>query len=173
MKYLLIIATLVTLGAGCAGQSSNQAGGYKGVRPAAARAEDAIYVIEGKSVPLVDGHSTNGSSSITRVFGVPVKADLDADGDLDAAVMLSVDTPGSGTFYYVAAALDGDLGFVGTQAVLLGDRVAPQTLEVRDGAIIANYADRKPGEPMTAKPSVGVSKHFSIEGGELKEVTKP
>ena len=33
-------------------------------------------------------------------------------------------------------------------------------------------ADRKPDEPMTAIPSMGVSKYFKVSGGRLVEVNK-
>jgi hypothetical protein len=39
----------------------------------------------------------------------------------------------------------------------LGDRIAPQTLEVRDGRAVFNYAERRGDEPMSAQPSIGKS----------------
>ena len=109
----------------------------------------------------------------TKMFGVPVVGDLDGDKDSDAAVML-VDTPGgTGTFYYIAAAINTGHGYQGTNAILLGDRIAPQTMEIRDGVIIANYADRKPDEPFSADPSVGKSLYAKVVDGKLVEVPAP
>ena len=58
-------------------------------------------------------------------------------------------------------------GFRGTNAVLLGDRIAPQTIEIRDGVVIANYTDRRPEESMAVPPSVGMSKYLVVKAGEL------
>jgi hypothetical protein len=60
-------------------------------------------------------------------------------------------------------------GYLGTNAVFLGDRIAPQTTEIRDEEIIVNYAERKLDEPMTTPPSIGVSKYFKIVEGRLVE----
>jgi hypothetical protein len=65
------------------------------------------------------------------------------------------------------AALKTESGYTGTNAVFLGDRIAPQTTSITDGTLIVNYADRAPGEPMTAAPSVGVSKYLVIQNGTL------
>jgi hypothetical protein len=139
----------------------------------------AAYMIDGKSVQLVDGSASTeiapGSASrlVTNAFGLPTFGDLNGDGVDDAAMFLTQDGGGSGTFYYVVAAVNRDGRFEGTNAVLLGDRIAPQTVEIRDGVLIANYADRNPGEPLSAQPSVGVSKYLKLENGQLTEVEKP
>lgn len=184
----LLAAAIVLLGAGCAyapGPSTDGAAGTQlegtpavddtpgGRLMAPKDAADATYLIDGEPVTLRAGVAETAAAPdseaviVTRLFGEPVRADLDADGDMDAAVMLERSGPGTGRFYYVAAALT-ETGYVqGTEAFLLGDRVAPQTLEFRGGLIIANYADRKPGEPMTAQPSMGASVYFRIEKGAL------
>jgi heat shock protein HslJ len=129
---------------------------------------DATYIIDGKPVTLVNGTSEvqavpeSASKITTRYFGNDVSLDLDADGREDKVFLLTRETGGSGVFFYVAAALNTENGYVGSQALFLGDRIAPQTTEVsRDpshkNVIVVNYADRAPGEPMTALPSVGKS----------------
>lgn len=151
--------------------------GTKDTAPAAYAVdpENASYTIESKAVQLTAGEASveivpgSASKAITQIFGIPTSGDLNGDGKMDAAVMLTQSSGGSGTFYYVAAAINTGESTLGTNAILLGDRVAPQTLEVRDGQIIANYAERKPGEPMTAQPSVGVSKYFTVQNGILLE----
>ena len=54
----------------------------------------------------------------------------------------------------------------------MGDRIAPHTTEWRNGEIVVNYADRKSDEPMTTKPSVGVSRYFRLENDTLIEIAK-
>jgi hypothetical protein len=60
----------------------------------------------------------------------------------------------------VIALLSSGNSYQGTNAVLLGDRIAPQASGFQNGQIIVNYAQRKLGESMTAQPSVGASKYF-------------
>jgi hypothetical protein len=104
-----------------------------------------------------------------RVFGEPIYNDLDNDVDQDGAVFLVKETSGTGIFYYVAAVVNSSNDFLETEVVLLGDRVAPQNLEFRKGIIVANYADRRPDEPMTAQPSIGRTKFLKLENGQLME----
>jgi hypothetical protein len=137
----------------------------------------ASYTIDGKIVTLVNGYAETpaapGSAStlVTQYFGNGATGDLNGDGTPDVAFLLTQSGGGSGTFYYVVAALKTQNGYQGTNAVLLGDRIAPQTTEIRNGEVIVNYADRKPTDPMTAQPSIGVSKYLRVENGILTEVT--
>ncbi len=107
----------------------------------------------------------------TRYFGYDSKGDLNGDGVEDVAFLLTEDNGGSGTFYYVVVALGTDTGYVGTNAIILGDRIAPQSTEIQNDEVIVNYADRLPTDPMTAQPSVGVSRYFRITDGKLIEDT--
>lgn len=126
--------------------------------------QEATYIINGQVIELTNGVSeieaAPGSASkiITRYFGNEVQYDFDGDSRLDTAFLLTQETGGSGIFYYVAAALNKESGYVGSQGLLLGDRIAPQTTEMGKGKIvIVNYADRKPGEDFSVSPSVGKS----------------
>jgi len=138
---------------------------YEQKQPYAAQSyKDAEYVIEGQRIRLSQGVAETevapGSASriITTYFGNEVATDLDGDGREDVVFLVTQNTGGSGTFYYAVAALNTERGYVGSEAFLLGDRVAPQTTEKGKGKIvIVNYADRAPGEPFTTSPSVGKS----------------
>lgn len=136
------------------------------------------YTIDGNEVLLRNGVAEEeiapGTSSkiITRYFGNEVRADMNHDGSEDMAFLLTQDGGGSGIFYYVVVALGSEQGYHGTNAILIGDRIAPQTTEYRAGEIIVNYADRASGEPMSTRPSLGVSRYFVITNGELIETKK-
>lgn len=133
------------------------------------------YEIEGVSVLLDNGRAevavAPGSATkiTTRYFGNEAYGDLDGDGADDVALYLTQDGGGSGTFYYIVSALKKGDTYRGTNAVLAGDRIAPQNIEIKNGVVIANYADRKPDEPMSAQPSLGKSKYLVVEAGRLTE----
>ncbi|MEK7631059.1 MAG: META domain-containing protein [Patescibacteria group bacterium] len=131
--------------------------------------KNSTYLIDGQYVTLKDGVSevsaAPGSATMitTRYFGNAVEADLDNDGDADTAFLVTHNTGGSGTFYYLVGAIKEVSGYRGTSGVLIGDRIAPQTTEYRNGNVIVNYADRERGEPMTAEPTVGESLHLRYD----------
>ena len=141
--------------------------------------KNATYIIDGKPITLVNGISSvaaapgSASSIVTQYFGNEAMGDLNGDGIPDSAFILTQNSGGSGTFYYVVAALNGSGGYTGTNGILLGDRIAPQTTQINNGRVIVNYADRKAGEAMAATPSIGVSKYFKVNGNQLIEIANP
>jgi hypothetical protein len=141
--------------------------------PAGTDPLQAAYFIEGQEIQLRDGRAeaqaAPGSATKikTSVFGLPAYGDLNGDDLDDAALFLLHQPGGTGSFYYVAAALNVKGTFLGTPTVLLGDRIAPQTIEIRNGVIIANYADRRPGEPMAKPPSIARSACLVVLEGKL------
>jgi len=138
--------------------------------------KDATYMIEGQPITLIGGYSEvpvvpgSASKTITRYFGNEATGDLNGDGAPDIAFILSQTSGGSGTFYYIVVALKTANGYQGTNAILLGDRIAPQTTEIKNREVIVNYADRKPTDPMTAAPSVGVSTYLKVQGTTLIKI---
>lgn len=135
------------------------------------------YIVDDETVTLVSGVSEvpiPDSSTVitTKYFGNLAKGDLNADGISDLAFLLTQNGGGTGTFYYVVAALQTKTGgYQGTNAVYLGDRIAPQTTEIRNGEIVVNYADRKGDEGFATPPSVAVSKHLKVVGTNLVEIS--
>ena len=137
---------------------------------------DATYMIEGALVPLIHGKIertvVQGSATrmTTTVLGQPVYGDLNGDGSPDAAVILVHDPGGSGTFYYAAAALYIGQGYKGTNAILIGDRIVPKTIELTNYFINIAYADRLPAESMSAEPSVDRQLNLIVDNGRLAQV---
>jgi heat shock protein HslJ len=131
--------------------------------------KNIAYTIAGESVALINGKAdvpvAPGSAShvITQYFGNEATGDLNGDGVPDIAFLLTQTTGGSGTFYYVVGAIKTSGGYVGTNATLIGDRIAPQTTEIKDGKLIVNYAVRATGEPMTTPPSIGKSLFLKLD----------
>jgi hypothetical protein len=140
---------------------------------------NAIYMIEGQEVVLVNGQAEKemvpGSAIrvMTIAWGQVAKSDLNNDGFDDAALVLMQNSGGSGSFFYVVAALGSENGkAVGTNGILLGDRIVPENISISGKEILVDYLDRVTGEPMTAQPSVQASKWFAVEENVLKEVSK-
>lgn len=147
--------------------------------PASSDYKNAEYLIDGKKVLLKNGVAESdaapGSATkvVTRYFGNEVMADLNGDGRTDVVFLLTQSTGGSGEFYYVVAALNTERGYVGSEAFLLGDRIAPQTTELSQNpshaqVIVVNYADRAPGEPMTTPPSHGKSVWLKLDPASMQ-----
>ncbi|MEX0652347.1 MAG: hypothetical protein WD509_03405 [Candidatus Paceibacterota bacterium] len=137
--------------------------------------KEATFTVSGEPVTLKDGvakayTSLGGASETTiRYFGNELVHDVDGDGQEDTVFLVSQETGGSGTFFYAVAALKRGSGYIGSQAVLLGDRIAPQTTEKADGrTIVINYMERAPGEPMTTQPSVGKSLYLLLDTDSLQ-----
>jgi hypothetical protein len=135
-------------------------------------------MIEGQRIKLADGLAPDtppGSASrtVTRYFGNELKIDLNDDGREDIVFLITQQRGGSGTFFYAVAALDTEEGYRGSDGYLLGDRIAPQTtLASRNprhkNVIVVNYRDRRPGEPMTAQPSVDKSVYLKLDAEAVR-----
>ena len=142
--------------------------------------QNATYIINGQPFTLVNGVAEQpaapGSAEkiVTQYFGNAVEVDLNSDGKLDSGFLLTQTTGGSGVFFYAAAAIQNpDGSYQGTNAIFLGDRIAPQSTNVdpnNPAQFIVNYADHAPGEPMSAQPTQGVSKTFKLDTDMLIEV---
>jgi hypothetical protein len=134
---------------------------------------NATYSIDGIPFTFVNGVAVTseapGSATkvITQVFGNEATGDLNGDGLPDIAFLFTQTSGGSGTFYYVAVALKKLNGYKGTNAVFIGDRIAPRYVNIGAGEVIVNYTDRAPGQPMTAIPSEDRSKYLQISNGTL------
>lgn len=173
-KSIIIVLVLVLLVTGYLFFGS----GFNGPINTTSDSSDPIntsYNIDGVSIALVNGAAESdiveGSESkkVTTVFGKPNYGDLNGDGIDDAVTIASQVTGGSGIFYYALVALNKDGVFEGLPAIFLGDRIAPQSVLIKNNIAMVNYADRASGEPMTAQPSVGVTKYLVVEDDQLVE----
>jgi hypothetical protein len=136
--------------------------------------KDAEYRIDGTFVQLKDGvagiEAAPGSASkiTTRHFGNEYVTDLNDDGRDDVVFLLTQEMGGNGIFYYVVAAINTERGYIGSDGYLLGDRIAPQTIEASSNprhvnVIVANYVDRAMDDPMTTQPSIGKSAYLKLD----------
>lgn len=104
----------------------------------------------------------------TQYFGNEFGTDLNNDEREDVVFLLTQETGGSGIFYYVVAAVATERGYVGSDGFLLGDRIAPQTIELspnprHKNVVVVNYAERGATEPMTTPPSIAKSLYLKLD----------
>jgi hypothetical protein len=137
--------------------------------------KNTFYIVDNQGIKLNNGISTiesapgSASKIVTKYFGNEIRKDLNGDGKQDIAFLITQNTGGSGTFFYVVAAIANENGYSGSRAFLIGDRIAPQNTESGpQDSIIVNYADRAPQEPMTAKPSIGKSLRLILDPSTMK-----
>ncbi len=144
--------------------------------PTYADYKNTSYAVGGQNVFLKNGISEveiipgSAAKLVTKVFGNEIKGDFNGDGKEDVALILSQSGNGSGVFYYVAVAIKNDTGYKGTNAIFLGDRIAPQNILFSSGVLAVNYAERNPGEPFTTAPSVGTTKFLVLDLLRLVEL---
>lgn len=132
--------------------------------------KNSTLKIEGEEVTLRNGRAEiqtgPGETETISVnyFGNESRGDLNKDNQEDIAFLVTTSGGGSGIFYYAVVAIKTAAGYTNTNAFFIGDRIAPQPTEINSSAseLLVNYADRKPGEPMTAQPSIGATKILRI-----------
>ncbi len=129
------------------------------------------FLLDGEKVNISEGafmtENLQGGLSPSNIqyFGNDVIGDFDTDGKQDVAFIVTRETSGSGIFYYVVTFLKIGLSTGGrTEAFFIGDRIALQSTEIKNGKIlIVNYADRKNNESLTTLPSVGTSLYLQLD----------
>ena len=123
------------------------------------------YSIEKEKVVLHNGVSRvtiPGSAAVilTQVIHKPVYVDLDGDNIKEAVSILMQQTGGTGTFYYLVVADDGDKII---ESYFLGDRIKIVSVKVVNNIINVEYFEREMGQPMASKPTVQASKKFTLD----------
>lgn len=180
IKYILIIVVVLGIGywfyarnsepaAPVTDQSTNES-----PKP---KVDNLTYDVDGDIFTLKNGtaekESLPGSPMVDSLslFGDTVYGDLDGDGDTDAAVWLLNDPGGTGKFHYAALVINDRGTYIPSNTLLLGDRIAPQNIEIKNGQAVYNFAERKATDPFTAEPTVGRSFYVKYDSktGKIKE----
>lgn len=123
--------------------------------------KNLTYQIDGRAIKLTDGYASvpaapNATAAlVTQYYGNEFTKDLNGDGTADTVFIVTQSGSGSGTFYYVVAAVSAATSTLGSHAYLLGDRIVPQSITSGPGAVVVvTYTDRRPSDPFTAQPTV-------------------
>ncbi len=131
---------------------------------------DLKYTIDGQEFQMKDGKAeipiveNSATKNKLSTFNDPMKFDADKDGDMDYAVLLAHEPGGSGLFFYATLVINDAGTLKQTNAIFLGDRIAPQNINVIDGRVVFNYVDRLADESMATAPSVGKSLYVQLSG---------
>jgi hypothetical protein len=113
--------------------------------------------------------TSNGAAPVRITVGLKAFGDLNGDGREDAAVILSQDLGGSGTFMTLAAVISEN-GIPRQQAgTSLGDRVKVESVAIKDGIISITLVGHGPGDPMCC-PTQNVTRNFRLDGNKLPEI---
>ncbi len=175
LKFLFGIVSflLISFNLSCARSGNNPP--PHGV-PFADTPDNGVYVIENVPVQLENGlaemEAAPGSASKIRIVlqGEAVYGDLNYDTERDAVIFLNYQGGGSGTFFYLAAALHKKGGFSGKNSIWIGDRIGAPAATVSNGLITVKYLDRRDNEPMAAVPSQEQTRYFMMNESKLQEI---
>jgi len=146
---------------------------------APAEVKNITVTLDGDTVTLNDGVAEkpaapgSAAQNTVRIVGEPVMGDATGDGRADAALLLENDPGGSGTFYYAVLAVDDDGSYRATNAVSLGDRIAPRGVEFTDGRFVYRYLERRPGEPLAVTPSVEKRTEITVDAATNRISANP
>lgn len=136
--------------------------------------KNARYYIGGpETVALKNGEFREGTIQNHNFSHVWLEraaiGDLNGDGQEDAAVIVSQNAGGSGTFSYLNAVLNqgGSPEPVATRE--LGDRVVINTLQIKAGKIYLDLVSHSPKDAM-AQPTLRKVITYSLQGNNLVEL---
>ena len=135
--------------------------------------KNATYVIDGSPITLVGGISEvtgpmDGLKKVTKYYGNETYGDLNNDGSKDIAFVVTQNSGGTGTFYYVVVGLKTASGYKGTNAIMLGDRIKPESLKISQSQIQVDFLVRAEYEPMVAEPSLKVTRQIQLNDTRLE-----
>lgn len=137
---------------------------------------DASYLLENDRIKLENGRAewqaAPGSATKIKIAlnGKIIYGALNNDGNEDAVIFLTYQGGGSGTFFYLGAALLENGNYQGTKGVWLGDRIGLPTATIKNGLITINYLDRTPDKSMATTPSVEQTRYFILDHSTLREI---
>ncbi len=127
-----------------------------------------VTLKDGKWVgkPFLEGGASRPTVSLVGNFRLT--GDLDGDGCDEAVVLLSQDSGGSGSFYYLAvvARRDGKLENVATQAI--GDRIGLRDARIEKGLLMLQLVQAGPRDAACC-PGQLVWRSWKLTSAGLKE----
>ncbi len=127
----------------------------------------------GGEVTLKDGewkqNFPGAASGVEVNYLDSAEGDLNGDGIADAAVLLAINTGGTGRFVQLAAVMNEAGEPVQKATSFLGDRVQIKSVSILDGRIKINMITHGAQDPQCC-PSVEAQVEYRLQDGELVEV---
>jgi heat shock protein HslJ len=119
--------------------------------------KDGVYTEPGAS-----GSATQTSVTLTD----SIAYGLLPDGQTAAAVVLAIDTGGSGTFYQLSLMADASGQAINLASTFLGDRVIINEVSIEEGKIIVDLTRQGPEDPMCC-PTQRMLEVYAYQDGQL------
>ena len=129
----------------------------------------ATFAFDDGPITLSMGRNEGASGEETILLNKFAYGDINADGKEDTALLLARYGAGSGTFLYLGAYISGPVTYRGSKVTYIGDRIAPQSISIKQGVVTVEYLDRRPDEALAAEPTVLISRQFTYRAGEFEE----
>jgi len=144
--------------------------GDEPVTPSREVLADATFLtLDGGEVTLTAGTGVS-EDNVRHELLLTADGDLDFDSDVDAIAVLAADH-GRERFLTLHAVLrDGDR-LRDVSARLIGDRIDVLRAEILDGVIRMGVRVRRPGDPVTVRPSVDRTPYFALTDRGLASIT--
>ncbi len=136
----------------------------------------ATYEVEGLPLAMMDGQNLYRLSEedqmavLTYLDRVPVRGKLAGQVECAAITMTQLPGGGSGVYTYVAAAVPRGRRVEGTNAVLLGDRIAVLDVTIEDECIWVSMLTHEEGQSPDSAPTVSETRQFYLRDGELVQI---
>jgi len=120
-----------------------------------------VTLVDGKYSGEVNGSPLNVNLQPGVQFG-----DLNGDQVPDAALLLSEDMGGSGTFVSLVVVFSNGSNFKQAPGILIEDRPVINSISIMDGVVRVDALLHGPNDPMV-NPTQGVKEEFSLVDGKL------
>ena len=163
-KYVFLsVATLILAACGSSTEVTPSENKTENSQTSAQAAQDpanAGYYIDGILYTLTNGEleqPIEDSSAVNKFKLLDFKAtgDLNKDGIDDVAVVITNDSGGSGTFYYLAIFTSGTPIVENTYNI--GDRIKVEDLKFADNKFQVTYLERDSEADMASEPTIQIT----------------
>lgn len=129
--------------------------------------DDPVSLVDGlyEGPPFVEGGASRPRLELVK--NLRVDADLDGDGAIDTAVLLTENSGGSGTFSYVAVLESEQAEGQNTRTALVGVCVQIKRFYVGAGKLALDVVQSGPNDPACC-PTQSATLTWALRGGELR-----
>lgn len=159
---------------GCAGNRTEAPEAKSIPAPTQKQLENATYdglQLAGGAVTLQDGKWEQARTQASLVRHFRVTGDLDGDGAMEAAAILTESGGGSGVLGYIALVGFREGKLTNLATVPLGDRVQVRGVRILPKRVEADVIQAGPGDPVCC-PGDMLTRAWSYEGAGLLELPR-